>query len=110
MMMTQFIHTSLVNICCFHLCISCGSSAVKVAMKGGAWWGQKGGKPAAATSAAAASTEYKVNTKVANVNGTYKLSGNNHNRGIYQMYEGELKDAEMKEMPVLPDRDKFGGR
>merc|ERR1719199_2280752 len=87
-------------------------------MKGGAWWAQKGaaapaaaqvggwkpgvkgGKPAAAPSAPAPS-EFKVNTKVANVNGTYKLSGNNHNRGIYQMYEGELKDAELKEMPVI---------
>merc|ERR1719313_1080797 len=80
-------------------------------MKGGAWWAQKGaaapaaaqgwkgGKPAAAAGAAA--PEYKVNTKVANVNGTYKLSGNNHNRGIYQMYEGELKDTELKEMPVI---------
>ena len=75
------------------------SSAVVVAMKGGAWWAQKGGKPAAATSAAAASTEYKVSTKVANVNGTYKLSGNNHSRGIYQMTEGELRDS--AEKPVI---------
>ena len=31
-------------------------------------------------------------------------------RGIYQMYEGELKDSEQKEMPVMVDRDKFGCR
>ena len=91
-----------------------GSCAVAVAMWG--QWGQNGPattpagwKPAAAAtpgwtagqSAAAEVSEYKVHTKVANVNGTYKLSGNNHSRGIYQMYEGEIKDSTLTEKPVI---------
>jgi hypothetical protein len=38
---------------------------------------------------------------VANINGSYRVSGQNHNRAIYQMYEGELKDLNDKEKPVI---------
>ena len=78
-------------------------------------WFQKGGKgarpgkPAAATPSAPA-TEFKVSCKVANVNGKYKLKGDNHDRGTYEMYESDLKDIELTDMPVIYYWDDRDGR